>query len=70
MVGYASPKVDVPSNLTELILTGNGALVRIQQRAEREWVAVIHRDGDFDRAVRADTRDELLRIVGAEEATK
>ncbi len=65
--GYAVPKIDLPTNLTELILIGGGALVRIQQRAERDWIAVIQQTGQLDRQVRADTRAELLLTLNVKE---
>lgn len=65
--GYVTPKIDVPSNLSELILTGDGAIVRVQQIG-MEWIAVLHRDGELDRALRAGTREEVLRMAGATEA--
>ncbi len=61
------PQIDTPGTLCENIPLANGALARIHFTGW-EWVAVvIHRSGEQDRTLRAATRAELLRMVGAEE---
>ncbi len=67
MFGFAQPNLEIPSNLVEIVLLGGGALLRIQQRADGDWIGIVHCDGhEFDVTLRATSRDALLNLVTEE----
>ena len=67
MIGYAHAQVDLSSTLCENIPLADGALVRVYFTGHK-WVAVVvHRNGEQDKPMSAETRDELLQLVSAEE---